>query len=504
MERHLLSQSVQLFRYWQARYGHKQRSPNEVRPSTSRIACLHRMQGYMKGSCKGGLKECFRDYAKHYLLTLLLGPLLSGCMGLAFLQPIDSSLLSEITVSAMRKEVPDSILHVLGKPDDLWGRMAWGFTWDRQNHVVHQEIERIVKQPGFFDLLSERALPALPWIISEIERLKLPMELALVPIVESMLDPWAYSSQRAAGLWQISPATASHYGLEINWWYDARLDIPVATEFALSYLVELQQEFDNDWQLALAAYNGGRGRVARAQRKAQAAKQPQGYWQLKLPRETQRYIPRILALAEIISHPARYNLTLPKLPGQLVMQHVPTHGQIELSRAAQLAHMDAGALRRMNPAQLRWATAPAHPDTLWMPTENGVLFAMGLRSLSAEERVEWAHYTIAPGDSLSAIAQRFDTQIALIQSVNALAGSLIRAGDTLMIPKGQLTANRASVAYIDWPPRRPQGSNTYRVRTGDSLWSIAQRYGLPARELARLNKLDPSQYLQPGQRLRVR
>jgi len=412
--------------------------------------------------------------------------------------------LTEVSVSAVRKEVPAAIAPLLGKPTDLWGRIAWGLTWERNHPAIKPEIEHILSQPNFFNLLSDRALPGLAWIVSEIERLELPMELALIPVIESMLDPWAYSSQRAAGLWQISPATASHYGLEVNWWYDARLDIPVATEFALSYLAELQQAFGGDWPLALAAYNGGRGRVGRALESASKIHEAAGFWQLKLPRETRRYVPRILALAEIISHPARFNLSLPQLSSEFTYSEVATEGQIELSTIAELARIDLAELRQNNPAHLRWATVPDVSSTLWLPSSSVEEFQTNLAKLDPSERVSWAHYKVAPGDTLSAIAQRFNTQIALISAANALENSLIRSGDTLLIPKGAGNVVVADSLAREWPPKRRPNSTFHKVREGDSLWRIAQRYGTSVVHLANLNGLDPSAYLQLGQRLKLR
>lgn len=434
----------------------------------------------------------------------LMNLALLGCTNLSLISSNSGQRLSEIEVTATRKEIPGAIAHILGKPDDLWGRIAWGFSWSRDHPGVKAEIEHILTQPNFFEVLSERALPALPWILAEIERLDLPMELALIPVIESMLDPWAYSSQRAAGLWQISPATASHYGLEVNWWYDARLDIPVATEFALNYLVELQQEFNGDWTLALAAYNSGRGRVARALKSASNTHTPANYWNIKLPRETRRYIPRILALAEIISHPARFNMSLPHLDSAVNYTMVSTGGQIEMAKVAELAGVELGILRATNPAQLRWATAPEVAATLWLPSESVGQFNRRLAQMPPSERVSWAHYTVASGDTLGAIAKRFNTQVALISSANAIQGSLIRTGETLLIPKGSISAARIAAGPREWPPKRRGHAKYHKVKPGDSLWSIAQRYGTSVIQLATINRLDPAAYLRLGQRLKLR
>jgi len=435
------------------------------------------------------------------LSAFAVAVLLSACSTVPSDRSAPGVNLAYSETTGQRREIPAAIRHVLDRPDDLWGRIAWDVEWRVDDALIAEERAKLLGEANFFELLSTRAVPALPYIVAEIERLKLPMELALVPIIESMLDPWAYSSQRAAGLWQITPATAAYYGLEVNWWYDARLDIPVATEFALNYLLELQQQFDGDWSLALAAYNAGRGRVARAQQRAQQAGGNIDFWALALPQETRRYVPKLLALADILRHADRYNITLPLLTTQPAMTTVRTFGQIEMQRAAELAGLEPGEVRRLNPAQIRWATAPEGSDSLWLPSAHAARFEQALATITLTDRVMWAHYTIAPGDSLSAIAQRFDSQVAVIRSVNALESSLIRAGDTLMIPRAEHWQGDAQPVSTPWPP--PRRSGHYRVKEGDSLWTIAQRHGLKVAELTRLNQLDPAGYLRPGQRLRV-
>lgn len=446
-------------------------------------------------------------YGVYRLAHWLIWIVLSGCSVLPVAHE-HATFLEPIRVETDQLQLPAAIAHTLNRPDDLWGQIGWHLSWDHSSLQIDRERARILQQPLFFQVLSERANPALAWIVKEVTRRQLPMELALIPIVESMLDPWAYSHQRAAGLWQVSPGTAAHYGLEQNWWYDARLDIPVATDFALSYLEELHAAFDNDWLLALAAYNGGRGRVSRAIARAKARGQSTDYWSLRLPSETHRYIPRLIALAQILRDPTQYNVTLPQLDADPNIVAIDTGGQIELAKAAQLAGVEPGELRRLNPAQLRWATAPDQSGVLWFPEDNSQRVIAGLRQLPEEERVEWAHYRIAPGDSLGSIAKRFNTQVALIQSVNNLHSHFIRAGDDLVIPKtphaSQNGRDSLQLTSIEWPPKRsPTSARRYQVRAGDSLWVIARRHGTTVERLRRLNGLANGQHLMPGQILQL-
>lgn len=390
-------------------------------------------------------------------------------------------------------------------PKHLWEYLAKRSQWTLPARPeVLAAREYWLTQPQLFSLLSERATPQLQYIVAEIERRELPIELALLPIIESSLNPWAYSSQHAAGLWQITPATADHFGLERSWWFDARYDIPLSTHAALDYLQSLHQRFDGDWYLALAAYNAGPGRVDKALRqfkrndKASAAT----YWQLKLPSQTRQYVPKLLGLLSVLRNGGYDGENLPALPIRANWTAVDTGGQIELATAASLAGIDEVTLRRMNPAHLRWATGPEADGKLWLPATSVDQFTVALKNLPTEQRVRWRRYVIQPGDSLIRIARQFDSQVELIREVNQLSGHLIRAGDPLLIPGGGNWAKSLAVAQVKdrTRQRRPQ---RYRVRQGDSLWEIARRFDVSVARLLEWNGLTADRYLQPGQTLRL-
>jgi membrane-bound lytic murein transglycosylase D len=382
--------------------------------------------------------------------------------------------------------------------------MAHDLSWEESHPAIDRERLAWLEQPLLQETLSARAPALLEWIVTEVRRRELPMELALVPIVESMLDPWAYSSQRAAGLWQITPATAAYFGVEVNWWYDGRLDLVVATDFALGYLEELYVEFDRDWLLALAAYNGGKGRITRALENT-----PQGeasrlspFWHLELPRETARYVPKIIALSQLLRDATAFEVPWPLVMPARKLALTNTGGQMDLAKVTELTGLSVGELRQMNSGLLRWSTPPEGPYDLLLPEHLVPDFENAVQRLDIRDKISWHRYQIAPGDSLGAIANRFNTEIQVLQATNGLEGSFIRAGDTLIIP-GVLADNTTSLdkASIDWPPqRRPK---RYTVRRGDSLWSIARRYDLRVQELASINGVDPAGHIRPGQTLQL-
>ena len=435
-------------------------------------------------------------------LLCLLPLLTAGCVS----QPNTNTAttLTPVEVTAARQTLPEHLAHRLARPADLWGGMAHDLSWDESHPAIDRERLVWLEQSLLQETLSARAPVLLEWIVTEVRRRELPMELALVPIVESMLDPWAYSSQRAAGLWQITPATAAFFGVEVNWWYDGRLDLMVATDFALGYLEELYLEFDGDWLLALAAYNGGKGRITRAlkNRPQSEASRLSPFWRLQLPRETARYVPKIIALSQLLRDATAFEAPWPLVMPAEKLVVTNTEGQMDLAKVTELTGLSVGELRQMNSALLRWSTPPEGPYHLLLPEHLVPDFENAVQLLDTRDKISWHRYQVAPGDSLGAIANRFNTEIQVLQATNGLEGTFIRAGDTLLIP-GVSAGNTTSLdrVSIDWPPqRRPK---RYTVRRGDSLWSIARRYDLRVQELASMNGVEPAGYIRPGQTLRL-
>ena len=382
-------------------------------------------------------------------------------------------------------------------PKDLWVRIRNQLTWQSiHNEQIGHARDSYLRQPNYLSVVAERADLYLYYIVEEVERRGLPIEVALLPLVESTLNPFATSSERAAGLWQIMPATGKYLGLEQNWWYDGRRDLRDSTRIALDYLEALYAEFDNDWMLALAAYNSGKGRVGRARKANAKAGLPTDYWSLKLPRETRHYVPRLIALSQIVAFPEAFNVKIPPVPNKPAFIVAATGGQIELARAASLAEIELHSLRALNPGQLRWATSPDVAQELLLPVGTKAQFQLGVASLTEADRVRWEHYKIRSGDNLINIAKKFDTEVGLLREVNNIRGSMIRAGDTLMIPYGSDWAS--SLAMVTKQERQQK---RYRVRRGDSLYRIAGKFNVSVNDIISWNSLNPGDYLQPGQRL---
>jgi membrane-bound lytic murein transglycosylase D len=293
------------------------------------------------------------------------------------------------------------------------------------------------------------------------------------------------------------PATGRELGLEQNWWYDGRRDVRESTRAALDFLEELHADLDQDWLLALAAYNSGKGRVSRAMASNRRKGLPTDYWSLKLPRETQRYIPKLIAISGFVAFPEIWDVELTPIPNEPAFEVAMTQGQIELSIAADLAQIELLELRAYNAGQLRWATSPEQAQELLVPIGKAAGLTEALAMLTPQERVQWHRYRIERGDSLIRIAKKFDTEVGLLQEVNHIRGSRIRAGDTLMIPEGSAWASSLAMATSS-------GNKTqkgYRVRQGDSLYVIAGKFNVSIDDVISWNSLNPKAYLQPGQKL---
>ena len=392
---------------------------------------------------------------------------------------------------------------------DTWARIRKGLSLpDRTHPRVEREIRWYAKNQDYLRRTADRARLYLPYIVRQVEQRGMPLELALLPVVESAFQPFAYSPMGAAGLWQFIPATGRLYGLKQGWWYDARRDIVASTRAALRYLSKLSQDFDGDWLLAVAAYNWGEGNVMRAVARNRARGKPADVWSLRLPRETRVHVSRLLAVAAIVAEPDRHGVVLAPIPDQVHFRQVALDGQLDLGVAASLAGITLDEIHELNPGFNQWATDPDGPHRLLLPRSAVERFRAGLAELPAEERVQWIRHRIAPGDTLGAIARRYRTSVAVLKDRNGLASDRIRAGRDLMIPVSvrAIDAPRLSAAMrarLDRAAARSSVKSIYTVRGGDSLWRIARRHRVGMKQLAAWNGLSMKAVLQPGQRLTI-
>jgi len=393
----------------------------------------------------------------------------------------------------------------------VWDEIRKNLTFSKEldNNRVQKHLAIFERRQKYFNTINDRAELYLFYVKEEVEKRGMPSELALLPIIESGLDPFAYSHGRAAGMWQFIPGTAKIFNLENNWWYEARRDVVASTNAGLDYLQILHKRFNGDWLLALAAYNGGSGTVSKAIKKNEQLGKPTDYWSLDLPKETMDYVPKLIALAQVINNPDPYSIQLKHIPNAPYFEAVDAKGQIDLAQAAALAEVSSEDLYLLNPGFNRWATEPDKHRNLLIPYSHSYIFQDNLNKLPEQERLSWTRYTIKSGDTLSTIAKNNQINVEFLKSVNQISGNSIRAGNTLLIPKpfGQSSSYELSLEQRQQALSQKEKSGKknlqYTVQSNDTFWGIAQKHNVGVRELAAWNGMAPGDTLRANQTLNI-
>ncbi|MFW7524098.1 LysM peptidoglycan-binding domain-containing protein [Vibrio ostreicida] len=444
----------------------------------------------------------------------VLALLLTGCQ--LTQQTETGNVVSPVTNQTSTMEPTRSANHVSGatsnalvdpqSQQDVWQRIALQLRFPiPDDKMVDYYRTWYLTHPNHLKTVSERAKPFLYLITEKIEQRDMPLELALLPIVESSFDPFAYSHGSASGLWQFVPGTGKYYGLKQDFWYDGRRDVSAATDAALDYLETLNRRFEGNWNHAIAAYNSGGGRVSRAIRHNTNLGRPTDFFSLDLPKETSGYVPKLLALADIIANQEEYGLEMPKIDNQVAVSLVDPKEQLDLAIAANYAGISVKQLQNLNPAYNQWATPPDGPHQLLLPVETVANFTQKVEK-NRGKGMKVVRYRVKSGDSLLFLAKQYRTTAQVIQKANNLPDSRIRVGQYLMIP----TSSQAGQAYTLSATNRlaktqsvSQGQYklTQTVRSGDSLWSIARAHKVSHQSLAKWNGMGPKDTLRVGQKL---
>ncbi len=377
---------------------------------------------------------------------------------------------------------------------DVWNVLRQGMALEHatEQPSVARAVADYLRGAGLMYALQPRAQRYFAYVVEEVKQRNLPMELALLPIIESTLNPYAYSQSGAAGLWQMIPTTARDQGVTIDWWYDGRRDLLDSTTAALDYLTYLYGQF-GDWVLAIAAYNGGEGRVRRALRKSPGA----DFFDLELPRETQGYVPQVLALAYLIAQDDSF--TLPPLTTEPPFFVTTIDAQIDMEKLAFDSDMSIDELFNLNPGLNRRTTPPNRNFRLLIPESKREAYEAAIGQLPADS-TRWERHRVTQGESLSVIAHRHQTTVSAIRSSNGLTGNLIRANQVLLIPSAPVDPGALAVNPM---LMRTHRMRRHTVKSGESLWGIARRYNTSVAMLSRTNDLNASATLRIGQRLSV-
>ena len=427
---------------------------------------------------------------------LLIFLILSGCQSV-----IDKNQ----TLASLKNNSVNTIQY--SQEDDLWQVIA-----NRQdiksvsNSRVESRIDWISNHPEYLSLISKRAEPFLYLVVSELEKQNVPIEIALLPIVESDYYPFSYSHGTAAGLWQFIPSTGRMYGLEEDWWHADRRDVLASTKAAANYLNDLNKMFKGDWLLSIAAYNAGPGRIQRAIDANIKIGKKTDFWSLDLPQETEKYVPKLLALSQVIKNPSRYNQKLLKIDNKPFLKAIELDSQFDLALISQWTGLSIDQIYNYNPGLKRWATPESLPYIMLLP--EGVIYSFNnnLSKQGQRPKISWTRYKIKQGDSLSLIAQNYKTTIGQIKSVNELDSDAIRADKYLIVPLAQKAEDYYSLSDNQREKSRLNIQKNsekiiYTVVAGDSLWKISIKFDTTINNLVRWNQISPSDSLSIGKEL---
>jgi membrane-bound lytic murein transglycosylase D len=396
-------------------------------------------------------------------------------------------------------------------PDpDLWHRIRVGFLMEPLDSplVVEQE-QWYASRPDYIKRFVDRGSLYLHYIVEQVEKRRMPTEIALLPVVESAFTPRALSRAKASGIWQFIPSTGRNYGLTQDWWRDNRNDIVAATDAALNYLQRLYEMFGS-WELALAAYNCGEGCVGRAIAWNQKRGLPTDYLSLRLPPETRNYVPKLMAVKNIVLAPGVYGLEIDSIPNEPYFTTVQAPARIDVKVAAQLAGMSEEEFKALNPAHNK-PVAVASTGTLVVPLDKADLFRENLESWD-QPLVSWTTYAAKKGESVDAIARKHGITSAQLRIANDTLRldkkGRLRAGGPVLVPARAAArpaepAAKAAAAPAARPAARAQPPSSYIVRAGDTLYSIARRFDTAVDTLLSLNKLSPTAAIHPGLKLRL-
>jgi len=404
-------------------------------------------------------------------------------------------------------EVLDS-LQTARETADLFARIRRGFALPDMDHPsVDREINWYANHPDYLDRTFRRGERYLHYIVCELEARNMPLELALLPVVESAFNPIAYSRARAAGLWQFIPSTGARYGLKQNFYYDGRRDVIEATRAALDYLQFLAEEFNGDWLLAVAAYNAGEANVSRAVERNQRLGLATDFFSLNLPKETEAYVPKLLAMRRIVHTPEMFGLEFAPIANHPYFTKIDVGSPLDMGVAADLANMSRDDLLALNPAFNRSMMDPDGPHYVLVPSDRAAVFRDKLAVLPDSERVRTLYHRVGRRETLASIARHYGVSAESLRAANDLRSTKLHAGQNLVIVPGMSLSSPALEAQLREPKPGKKGkgsrsrSSVYTVRAGETLWSIARSHGVTTQQLASHNGLQKGDPLSVGKTL---
>ncbi len=331
----------------------------------------------------------------------------------------------------------------------------------------------------------------LYYVIEELKKNDLPIELAFLPFIESSYDPFSISSSGAVGLWQIMPKTAELLGLKENWWIEERHDPYKSTDAAIRYIDYLYKRFKKDIYLVLVAYNAGPTFTSKAIQKNSRRASVVSYKDLPLSAQTRNYIPKFLALIELINNNEKYGVDLPEIPYSKVVDKISFKEQIEILNFSVFLNLQPELLYKLNAGYTKWATDPNMVSTFYVPIENKVKYENNGQEYIQSQKINWISHDVSGGESLWVLAKKYKTKIDIIRQVNQLDSDTLSINQVLLIPVGQASSN----ILIPF--------EAHVVSEGDTLWSLARKFGVSEKKIIDINNLENGSDIKIGQILNI-
>ena len=376
---------------------------------------------------------------------------------------------------------------------DVWARIDTSPSIQRGelDKKTLEYVNLYLSNPAQFNKLIEKGRYFIYFVLEELEKYRLPPELALLPYIESNYDPFSISPSGAMGIWQFMPATARIYGLEDTWWYEQRHDPLVSSKAAVRYLAYLHNRFNKEITYTLAAYNGGPTLLEKQIKLNRKLNKSIDYKQLKLPSQTKDYVPKFKAIVELVVNAEKYNLSLPAFPNTKVLGNISLDGQVEILAFSEFAGLKPEFIYKLNAGYTKWASPPGATTSFNIPIELEESLNIRKNEFVQANQINWVTHKVSRGDSLWKIANDYDTEVGVLKKVNYLVSNTLNLNQELLIP----LSNDQNQTFIPY--------QAHIISEGDTLWNLGIQYKISPAEIARNNGLKIGAPLRIGKELNI-
>ena len=389
--------------------------------------------------------------------------------------------------------IPNEVSSNVPDYESVWDRIkdANPIKEESLDEKTLQYINGYLSNPVQLNKLLEKGRYFIYFVLEELERYRLPPELALLPYIESNYDPFSISSSGAMGIWQFMPATARIYGLRDSWWYEQRHDPLVSSKAAVRYLAYLHNRFNKEITYTLAAYNGGPTLLEKRIKLNKKAGKPTDYKNLKLPKQTQDYVPKFKAILAIVINAEKYGINLPNFPNKQVLGNIELDGQVEILAFSEFAGLKPEFVYKLNAGYTKWASPPGNKTKFNIPIELEETLNLKKDQFIQTNQINWVTHKVSKGDSLWKIAEKFETEVNVLKKVNYLASNILSLNQELLIP----LSNDQNQTFIPY--------QAHIISEGDTLWNLGIQYKISPAEIAKNNGLRMNSPLTIGKELNI-